>query len=97
MSRLNELFDTPKMDKERMRIVNSLADLQLGDGGFTWFRYPGCRSSSYYTTHEVLELVGEIQHLGYLKGNSQVDQMMSRALKYYDRETLKQYKERKNK
>ncbi|MBQ9219065.1 MAG: hypothetical protein IJ160_12970 [Muribaculaceae bacterium] len=96
MSRLNELFDTPKMDKERTRIVNSLADLQLGDGGFTWFRYPGCRSS-YYTTHEVLELLGEIQHLGYLKGNSQVDQMMSRALKYYDRETLKQYKERKNK
>ncbi len=96
MSRLDELFDTPKMDKERTRIVNSLADLQLGDGGFTWFRYPGCRSS-YYTTHEVLELVGEIQHLGYLKGNSQVDQMMNRALKYYDTETLRQYKERKNK
>ena len=96
MSRLDELFDTPKMDKERTRIVNSLADLQLGDGGFTWFRYPGCRSS-YYTTHEVLELVGEIQHLGYLQGNSQVNQMMQRALKYYDRETLKQYKERKNK
>ena len=96
MSRLDELFDTPKMDKERTHIINSLADLQLGDGGFTWFRYPGCRSS-YYTTHEVLELVGEIQHLGYLQGNSQVDQMMSRALKYYDRETLKQYKERKNK
>ena len=96
MSRLDELFDTPKMDKERTRIVNSLADLQLGDGGFTWFRYPGCRSS-YYTTHEVLELVGEIQHLGYLKGNSQVDQMMNRALKYYDTETLRQYKERKDK
>jgi len=96
MSRLNELFDTPKMDKERTRIVNSLADLQMGDGGFTWFRYPGCRSS-YYTTHEVLELVGEIQHLGYLMGNSQVDQMMSRALKYYDTETLRQYKERKDK
>ena len=96
MSRLDELFDTPKMDKERTRIVGALADLQLGDGGFTWFRYPGCRSS-YYTTHEVLELVGEIQHLGYLKSNSQVDQMMNRALKYYDTETLRQYKERKNK
>ena len=96
MSRLDELFDTPKMNKERTRIVGSLADLQMGDGGFTWFRYPGCRSS-YYTTHEVLELVGEIQHLGYLMGNSQVEQMMQRALKYYDRETLKQYNERKNK
>lgn len=96
MSRLDELFDTPKMDKERSRIVNSLADLQMGDGGFTWFRYPSCRSS-YYTTHEVLELVGEIQHLGYLKDHAQINNMMKRALKYYDSETLRQYKERKNK
>lgn len=96
MSRLDELFDAAKMDKERQRIVSSLHDLQMGDGGFTWFRYPACRSS-YYTTHEVLELIGEIQHLGYLKGNSQVDDMTRRALAYYDKETLRQYRNQKGK
>ena len=96
MSRLDELFDTPKMDKERQRIVTSLKDLQMGDGGFTWFRYPGC-SSSYYTTSEVLELIGEIQHLGYLKDNAEVNQMLQRALNYYDKETLNSYRARKDK
>ena len=96
MSRLDELFDTPKMNKERQRIVTSLKDLQMGDGGFTWFRYPGCRSS-YYTTSEVLELIGEIQHLGYLKDNAEVNQMLQRALNYYDKETLNSYRERKDK
>ena len=96
MSRLDELFDTPKMDKERQRIVTSLKDLQMGDGGFTWFRYPGCRSS-YYTTSEVLELIGEIQHLGYLKDNVEVNQMLQRALNYYDKETLDSYRKRKDK
>jgi hypothetical protein len=96
MSRLDELFDTPKMAKERQRIVTSLKELQMSNGGFTWFRYPSC-TSSYYTTSEVLELIGEIQHLGYLKDNAEVNQMLQRALSYYDKETLEQYRERKNK
>ena len=96
MSRLDELFDTPKMGKERQRIVTSLKELQMSDGGFTWFSYPGCRSS-YYTTSEVLELIGEIQHLGHLKDHAEVNQMLQRALKYYDNETLEQYRERKDK
>ena len=96
MSRLDELMDAAKMDKERTRIVTLLSDLQMSDGGFTWLRHPGCRSS-YYTTSEVLELVGEIQHLGYLKDNTEVDRMMQRALAYYDKETLRQYKDQNNK
>lgn len=96
MSRLDELFDAQKMAKERQRIVTSLKELQMSNGGFTWFRYPSC-TSSYYTTSEVLELIGEVQHLGYLKDNAEVNQMLQRALSYYDKETLEQYRERKNK
>ena len=96
MSRLDELFDAQKMGKERQRIVTSLKELQMSNGGFTWFRYPSC-TSSYYTTSEVLKLIGEIQHLGYLKDHAEVNQMLQRALSYYDKETLEQYRERKNK
>lgn len=96
MSRLHELMDTQLMETERKRIIAMLGELQMSDGGFTWLHYPGCRSS-YYTTNEVLQLMGEIQHLGYMKDNSTLNDMMKRALNYYDNETLRIYKERNNK
>ena len=92
MSRLNELFDEQLMQAEHDRIVNGLKDLQMSDGGFTWYRYPGCQSS-LYTTETVLELIGELRHLGYLKDDDAINGMLKPALGYLDREYLKLYKE----
>ncbi len=92
MSRLNELFDETLMAAEHKRIVESLQRLQMSDGGFTWFLYPNCQSS-LYTTETVLELIGELRHLGYLKDDADINNMVKRAIVYFDKEYLRVYKE----
>ena len=92
MSRLNELFDENLMATEHTRIVEGLQRLQMSDGGFTWYLYPNCESS-LYTTETVLELIGELRHLGYLKDDADINAMVKRAVVYFDKEYLKVYKE----
>ena len=92
MSRLNELFDEKLMAAEHKRIVEALKRLQMSDGGFPWYRYPGCQSS-LYTTETVLEIIGELHHLGYLKDDADLNAMIKPALAYFDKEYLLLYKE----
>lgn len=92
MSRLDELMDEQRAAAEHARIVNALKDLQMPDGGFPWYRYPGCESS-LWTTHTVLELIGELQHLGYIKDDNDINDIARKALRYYDAEHLKLLKE----
>ncbi|MBR1804543.1 MAG: hypothetical protein IJ775_06560, partial [Muribaculaceae bacterium] len=74
MSRLDQLMDEHLMAAERNRIIESLQKMQLPDGGWPWFSYPGCKSS-YYTTQQVLELIGEIRHLGFLHADEAIKKM----------------------
>ena len=92
MSKLNELFDETLMAKEYEKIITALQNLQMGDGGFTWFRYPSCRSNAW-TTGAVLELIGETKRLGYLPEDERLTSMINRALSYYDTETVRLYNE----
>ncbi len=87
MSKLIELFDEKKMATEHGKIVEALQKLQHADGGFPWFEYPGCESS-LWTTETVLELIGELQHLGYLKDDAAIAGITKKALAYYDKEML---------
>ena len=88
MSKLNELFDDGIVKKEYEKIITALQSLQMADGGFTWFRYPQCKSS-YWTTSTVLEMLGDIKHLGYLPDDSRLTEMTNRALNYYDNESVR--------
>ena len=96
MSRLGELFDEQISSKQRNTIIQKLQSLQMHDGGWTWFRYPGCMSS-LYTTSEVLEVLGEIRQLGYAPADERITQMVENALPYFDTEYLRIYNERKDK
>lgn len=88
MSKLIELFDEKKMSTEHKKIVGALQKLQRADGGFPWYEYNGCRSS-LWTTEVVLQLIGELQHLGYTLDDADINQMTKKALAYYDSEMLK--------
>jgi len=88
MSKLNELFDQAIVKKEYDKIITALQSLQMGDGGFTWFRYPGCKSNAW-TTGSVLQLIGEIKHLGYLPDDKRLTAMVNRAVAYYDNENVR--------
>ena len=92
MSKLNELFDDAIVKKEYEKIFTALQSLQLGDGGFTWFYYPRCKSS-YGTTGYVLQLIGEIKHLGYLPDDGRMTLMINRALNFYDQEAVRKLNE----
>ena len=94
MSKLNELFDEAIVKKEYEKIITALQSLQLGDGGFTWYLYPRCESS-FWTTGYVLEMLGEIKHLGYLPDDSRLTTMINRALAYYDKEAVRLLNEAK--
>ena len=87
MSKLHELFDDAIVKKEYEKIITALQSLQMDDGGFTWFRYPNCKSS-VWTTGTVLQLIGEIKHLGYLPDDKRLTEMTRRALAYYDSENV---------
>ena len=88
MNSLDRLFDKDENAKAKENIIKRLADLQMSDGGFAWIKYNQCKSS-LYCTGTVLELIGEIQQLGFLTDDSRVDAMVDKAIKYYDREYLK--------
>ena len=94
MSKLNELLDESIVKKEYEKIITALQSLQMSDGGFTWFRYPECESS-VWTTGIVLELIGEIKHLGYLPDDGRLTSMVNRALAYYDSENVRLFNEAK--
>jgi len=96
MQQLANYFDADKARAEHDRLVTALAALQQSDGGFTWYVYPGCKSSRW-ATGEVLELVGNLRQLGYLPDDNRLDQMMQRALAYYDKETVAESKKKENK
>ena len=96
MSRISELIDEQKSAAAITSLVDALASVQMGDGGFTWFRYPGCKSS-VWTTGTVLELIGETQKLGYLTDNSKLNSIVKRALQYYDYKMLEAFKEQTKK
>jgi hypothetical protein len=94
MSKLNELFDDAIAKKEYEKIVTALQSLQMDDGGFTWFRYPGCKSN-VWTTGTVLELIGEIKHLGYRPDDKRITDITKRALAFYDDENVRLLNEAK--
>ena len=96
MQQLADYFDADKSRAEHDRLVNALAALQQSDGGFTWYTYPGCKSSRW-VTGEVLELLGNLRQLGYQPGDERLNQMITRALDYYDRETITLSKKKENK
>ena len=90
MEKLIELFNEKRMSEEHKKIVTALGKLQRPDGGFPWYDYPGCKSS-LNTTETVLQLIGELHHLGYALDDENIQKITSRALAYYDKEMLEMW------
>lgn len=95
MHSISELFDDVKSQQQTDKLIEKLEGMQMSDGGFTWVNYDRC-TSSFYATHTILQLLGEVRRLGYIAPDSRLDNMLSRAVAYYDAEQLEIFRERKN-
>lgn len=94
MQALDQLFDMKRNQKLTDKLINSLQKLQAKDGGFLWLDFDDDRKeASYWATSVVLELLGEIHHLGCLPDDASLRVLINEATHYYDKATLKAEKE----
>ena len=90
MQALDQLFDGERNAKIIDKIITSLKRLQAKDGGFLWLDFNGDRDeASYWATGQVLELLGEVHRLGCLPDDATLRTLISEALHYYDKETIR--------
>jgi len=86
------LFDLNRMANERERALNTLAERQLGSGGWPWFT--GGKDSWYITQH-ILSGFMHLQKLGAFDPlkDQQSAQIIDKALGYCDQKLNEQYAE----
>ncbi len=87
--RIAALFATHKLAKELNKNLDKLEQMQLGEGGFPWFK--GMRSDRYITQYITTGLA-RLQHLN-VKTSSGKDAMaiVEKALPYLDRQLKEDY------
>ncbi len=93
MQALDQLFDAKRNASLTQQLITSLQKLQAKDGGFLWLDFGDRSEASYWATSQVLELLGEIQHLGCLPDDATLRNLIADASHYYDKETLKEEQE----
>ena len=93
MAAIDQLFDEAQSTAALNTLIDKLKTFHRSDGGFAWIDDSACprsnRMSSYWATGCILELVGELLHLGCLPENQNLHKLIADALRYYDKETLK--------
>ncbi|MBN2693421.1 hypothetical protein JXR93_02060 [bacterium] len=84
------LFDLNRMGNEKTRALKKIMDHQLPSGGFPWFK--GMRESQYITAHLVTGFAHlEMINVEKFSSNSDVKNMIHKAVQYLDREIRDEY------
>lgn len=86
---LASLFDNEKNAMRRVGALDKLRELQLGSGGWSW--YKGMYANDYITSEIAILLARQQQ----LSGNTEAQPMLQRAMKYLEERIAEQVKEMK--
>ncbi len=86
--RIALLFDLNKMNNELQSALNKLIQMQYGSGGFPWFK--GGHENRYITQH-IATGFGHLKKLGVTKFDSNTANMLQNAIRYLDKEFIKEY------
>jgi uncharacterized protein YfaS (alpha-2-macroglobulin family) len=92
MRNIGLLFDLNRMAMESEQALNTIADRQLGNGGFPWF--PGGRDN-WYITQYIVEGLGHLRELG-VEDVSKDERMLgviNNALRYIDEKLAEHYRD----
>lgn len=87
--RIGLLFDMGKMKDQLQSSLDKLEQLQLSDGGFTWF--VGGRYSNPYITQHIASGFGHLRALKVVKDKDPFTPVVTKAVDYLDAEFLKSY------
>lgn len=82
MASLAMTLDSKDADKAIAKAMATLKKLQRADGGWSWGTW--CDQSSLYITANVLDMLGELKSWGWLPKDKGLDEMITKAVKYYD-------------
>ena len=84
------LFDMVKMSAEQEKAFNKLKEIQLDNGGFTWFK--GGRDDRYMTQY-IITGVGHLHKLGALNSSNyeNVKAIVDKAVPYLDKKIKEDY------
>ncbi|MBQ7941415.1 MAG: hypothetical protein IJ328_03280 [Muribaculaceae bacterium] len=94
MSLMADLFNKEKSSKATNKLIDKLAELQLNDGGFCWFKYPDAVSSTR-TTIAVLQIIGKCRTTGSI--DNKLEEITSKAIAYLDNSVINRYNTQKDK
>lgn len=86
---IGELIDSTTIASRKSELIKRLQNLHNDDGGFVWFDH--CTSSEYITT-EVLQRLGELNEIGYLDQDKNLESMIVDAISYMDSTMIKAIK-----
>ena len=87
--RIALLFDLNKMSYEQDLALRKLREMQLSDGGFTWFK--GGRYSSRYITQHIVAGLGHLKHLQVSTADNKTKVMLQNAIRYLDKQIQTDY------
>ncbi|WP_250629682.1 alpha-2-macroglobulin family protein [Aureibaculum algae] len=85
--RIALLFDLNKMKNELASALRKLEQVQMGNGGFPWFK--GARYPNRYITQHIASGFGHLNKLGV--ANPESEQMLNKAVKFLDDEILSDF------
>lgn len=87
--RIAALFETHKLARGLSKNLNTLEQMQLGEGGFPWFK--GMNSDRYITQY-IVTGIARLQHLGVKSSEkNNANKIISNALPYLDRKLKEDY------
>lgn len=90
MQRLVLLLDSRNTSKVIERSIASLARMTASEGGWCWTSsYP---EVSEWCTTQILDMLGDLNRMGWLPADKRLESMTSKALAYIDRETASEFR-----
>jgi len=87
--RIGLLFDLNRIKNEKERTINKLKDIQLGNGGFPWFK--GSDKVNQYITQHIASGFGHLKKIGITKFKPATEKIFTKAVQYLDTQILKKY------
>lgn len=82
MARLGLLFDSKETERNINSSLATLRKLQHNDGGWAWGEWS--ERSSLWSTSVVLQELGRLKAIGYLPTDKGIENMVARAISYYE-------------